>query len=96
MTKNAKDLKGTPASRTAKATDARLRIGNEKAAQRLREAGWLVFDPDHLPLLRENFDEVVEEGTPECALAELGYLCVRGQRLAELRAATAPDSEIRP
>lgn len=84
--------------RTAAANAARRAIGDEKAAERLRAAGWIVFEPDRFPLLREDagFTEEVEEGTPECALAELGYLCVRGQRLAELQAATDPESEVKP
>lgn len=84
------------AKATAAATAARLRRAEEKAAQRLRDAGWLVFDPAHLPVIREDFTEELEEGTLECALAEQGYLCVRGQRLAELRAATAPESKVQP
>ncbi|MFJ1538668.1 hypothetical protein ACIODS_09015 [Micromonospora chalcea] len=79
----------TPTVRTAAANAARRAIGDEKAAQRLRDAGWLVFPPDQLPRLKEaaNFAEEVEEGTPECALAELGYLCVRAQHAADLAAA---------
>lgn len=86
------------AKATAAATAARLRRTEEKLAQRLRSAGWLVFDPDQAPVLKEDVDfvEEVEDGTPECALAELGYFCVRGQRLADLRAATDPESEIQP
>ncbi|MEU1397157.1 hypothetical protein ABZ403_13995 [Micromonospora zamorensis] len=73
--------------RAAHARDIRRKRADQRLAEELKSRGWLVFDPDHLPRLREDFQEEVEEGTPECALAELGYLCVRAQRAAELEAA---------
>lgn len=38
-------LAAGPQKSNAHATEARLRIGDEKAAQRLRKHGWIIFSP---------------------------------------------------
>ena len=74
----------TKPSRTAAATAARMRNRQDRLASELRAAGWVVFEPEKVPAVPEDFEVVLQEGTPECFLAEQGYLVCPAARAAEL------------